>query len=90
MQIVGCAHGGERNCPFIARIPIPAVFSFTFIRRFVVDVRPGSVHMSHTHSNDNTSVKTSGRCITQLAKTRIDPKVAKFTADVRRIILSRR
>ena len=33
------------------------------------------------HLKDNTSVKTSGRCIAQLAKTSIDPKFDEFAAD---------
>ena len=44
------------------------------------------------YSKDEASVKTSGRCITQLAemricKLRIDPKCIDLTADVFRTIL---
>ena len=34
------------------------------------------------YSKDNASVKTSGWCIAQLAKMRIDPKFSKVAADV--------
>ena len=36
----------------------------------------------YTISKDNTRVQSSGRFITQFAKTSIDPKFVELTADV--------
>ena len=41
----------------------------------LIGFHPDKIHGSHAYSNEyyNTSVKTSGRCITQLAEMTIDP-----------------
>ena len=54
---------------------------------FVVDVHPDEIHRGLMYSKDNTCVKTSGRCITQLAKMSIDPKFIELIAGVLIIFL---
>ena len=52
-------------------------------KKIVVDVHsPWQRTRSHMHSKDNTPVKASGRCITQLSKmsTSIDSKFIEFTS----------
>ena len=58
------------------------VYHYSCIHNFVVDVHPGNIHRSHVQSQDNTSVKMSGRCIAQIAKMSIDPKFVELTAGV--------
>ena len=53
---------------------------------FVVDVHVGIIRISRMYSKDNTCVKTSSRCITQLAKIIIGPKCIEHTADVFTIV----
>ena len=69
-------------------------YKYIYVLRYFTGwhrVYENSIHRSHNivYSKDKASVKTSGRCITQLAKTTIDPKFIELTADVFRKILSR-
>lgn len=49
---------------------------------YVVDIQHDSIQRSHSYSNDNTPVNTSGRCTTQLVNVNIDRKLIDLEAGV--------
>ena len=47
-----------------------------------VGLHPGNKHRNHIQLKKNASAKTSGQCITQLAKMSIGSKFVELAADV--------
>ena len=64
--------------------PEPALALDRLVRLHNIIYHPDSIHRSHVYPKNNTILKTSGRCIPQLANMSIDP--IELTADVFRII----